>query len=264
VEGGGLKGAGERRVRREPPPFRVATVQRVEVRTPRLRRITLAGADLAEMPPPQPAASVRILLPEAGGLIIPEWNGNEFLLPSGRRPLLRTFTPRRFDPAGGELDLEIVLHGAGAASAWAQQTGAGDQAAVSGPGRGYEIDESATVFLLAGDETALPAISQLLEHLPDSAAVEVHVEIGHPHARLVLPAHPGANVAWHQAPAGAAPGETLVAAIRRPGLGPDTRVWAAGEAAAMQRLRRYFFDEGNLPRRHVTVRGYWKWGRTGT
>jgi NADPH-dependent ferric siderophore reductase len=41
-------------------------------------------------------------------------------------------------------------------------------------------------------------------------------------------------------------------------------VWAAGEAAAMQRIRKHLFDERNAPRDHTTVRGYWKHGRTAT
>ena len=35
---------------------------------------------------------------------MPAWNGNEFLLPDGRRPAIRTFTPRRVDPDALELD----------------------------------------------------------------------------------------------------------------------------------------------------------------
>jgi NADPH-dependent ferric siderophore reductase len=38
-------------------------------------------------------------------------------------------------------------------------------------------------------------------------------------------------------------------------------VWAAGEAAAMQRLRRHLFDERGVPRSAAVVRGYWKRGR---
>ena len=84
-------------------------------------RATLAGPDLEGFAVDQPAASVRLLLPSGGddGLVMPAWNGNEFLLPDGRRPAIRTFTPRRFDSSALELDLDIVLHGRGAASSWA-------------------------------------------------------------------------------------------------------------------------------------------------
>ena len=69
---------------------------------------------------------------------MPAWNGNEFLLPDGRRPAIRTFTPRRVDPEALELDLEIVVHGGGVGV----RVGGGGRrpatpAAISGPGRGY-------------------------------------------------------------------------------------------------------------------------------
>jgi NADPH-dependent ferric siderophore reductase len=35
-------------------------------------------------------------------------------------------------------------------------------------------------------------------------------------------------------------------------------VWAAGEAAAMQRIRRHLFEHLGVPRSHAVVRGYWK------
>ena len=47
-------------------------------------------------------------------------------------------------------------------------------------------------------------------------------------------------------------------------IGDDTRVWAAGEAAAMQRIRRHLFEARDVPRPRTTIRGYWKFGRAGT
>jgi NADPH-dependent ferric siderophore reductase len=213
----------------------------------------------------EPAASVRLLLPSGGdgGLVVPTWNGNEFLLPDGSRPVIRTLTPRRADPQAGELDVEVVRHGDGRAAGWAVAAGSGDPVAVSGPGRGYAVDAVGSEVLLAGDETALPAISQLLEVLPADARVAVHVEVAEPTAELPLPAHPGATASWHLLPAGEAPGAALVAAVRAADLGPEARVWAAGEAAAMQRIRRHLFEDRALSRRHAVVRGYWKVGRSG-
>ena len=136
--------------------------------SPRLVRATLTGPELEGFTVDLPAASVRLLLPTPGSseLVMPAWNGNEFLMPDGSRPTLRTFTPRRVDRGALELDVEIVVHGNGAASRWAAAAEPGARAAVSGPGRGYAIEPEAPAFLLAGDETALPAISQLLEDAP--------------------------------------------------------------------------------------------------
>ena len=253
------------RVRREPPRFRAVEVCHVERLSPRMVRVRLGGPDLSGLSVEQPAASVRLLLPPptAQEVVVPRWNGNEFLLPDGRRPTLRTFTPRRLDSGSLELDLDIVLHRSGVASEWARAATAGDPAAVSGPGRGYAVDGDAPAFLLGGDETAIPAIGQLLEALPVDRPVQVHLEIAHSDSRIPLPRHPAAVVSWHHLGDGALPGDALVAAVRSVELIPDTRVWVAGEAAAVQRIRKHLLEDLGLPRSQTTVRGYWKHGRTG-
>ena len=251
------------RIRREPPRFRHVEVRRVERLTPRMVRVTFGGRELEGLTVEDPAASVRLLLPSPGSdkLVMPSWNGNEFLLPDGRRPAIRTFTPRRVDEAGLELDLEIVIHGRGAASEWAEAAEPGKPAAISGPARGYAIDPDAPAFVLAGDETAIPAMSQLLEVLPRQRPVDVHIEIADGEARLGLPDHPLATVEWHEAVPGAPPGDRLLAAVRASDLTPGTKVWVAGEAAGVQRIRRHLFEERGLSRQEASVRGYWKHGR---
>jgi len=253
------------RSRREPPRFRAVAVRRFEALSPRMVRVTLAGDELEGLALEDPAASVRMLLPSPGAdrLVVPAWTGNEFLLPDGRRPAIRTFTPRRVRPADLELDVEIVLHGGGVASEWAAAAGPGAPAAISGPGRGYAVVRETPAFLLAGDETAIPAISQLLEALPPETPVQVYVEVAHPDARLPLTDHPGATVEWCDLAPGAAPGEALVPAVQRAELVPGVRVWGAGEAAAVQRIRRHLFEDRGLPRSQASVRGYWKHGRSG-
>jgi NADPH-dependent ferric siderophore reductase len=228
-------------------------------------RVTWEGPELDGLMVELPAASVRLLIPAPGSqdVVVPSWNGNEFLLPDGRRPTIRTLTPRRVDAAALELDVDIVIHDGGALSGWVQTAEPGHPAAISGPGRGYTIDRDAPAFLLAGDETAIPAISQLLETLPTGRPVQVHIEVAHTDARLALPIHPDAIVEWHDLPPGSGAGAALVAAVRDASFVAGTRVWAAGEAAAMQQIRRHLFDERALPRSQTTVRGYWKRGASG-
>jgi NADPH-dependent ferric siderophore reductase len=251
-------------IRREPPPLRRVVVVRRQAVTPHLQRVTLGGPELAGLDPGLPAASVRLLLPRDGVLVLPTWTGNEFLQPDGTRPALRTLTPRRWDGARGELDVEIVLHDDSPLTRWAASATPGAVAALSGTGRGFAIDAAATHFVLAGDESALPAMSVLLEALPPTATVTVLAEVARPDARFPLPDHPGATVTWRDLPAGDAPGEALVVAVHDAVVAPDARVWVAGEAAAVQRIRGHLFDDRSLPRAHCTVRGYWKHGRSGT
>lgn len=248
------------RVRREPPPFRTVSVQRVEFLTPFMARVGLAGPELVGFPVPLPAASVRLLLPARPGsaLVVPTWNGNEFLLADGRRPVIRTFTPLHIDPEAGEMDLDVVLHDGGAASAWVRSAETGDAAAVSGPGRGYAIDPEASSFLLVGDETAIPAIGQLLESTPADVPVRVIIEITNSDARLPLPAREGTTVQWCERSHSGPPGEALLSALRLVSLVDGAAVWAAGEAAAMHAIRRHLFEERAMPRDRAAVRGYWK------
>ena len=179
------------------------------------------------------------------------------------RAPIRTFTPLSFDPDTFNLAIEIVRHGSGAASDWAESASVGDEVAISGPGRGYELDTKAAGYLLAGDETALPAISQLLEALPAAMPVRVIIEIVDGSARLDLPAHERADVSWHRLPEGAERGAAMVDAIVSLDSVPPA-VWVAGEAAAIQKIRTHLFDERGLARSAATVRGYWKHGRSAT
>lgn len=228
-------------------------------------RVRLRGAELEGFVVDAPAASVRLLVPSAGAddLVMPTWRGNEFLLPDGTRPAIRTFTPLHVADDPLALDVAVVLHGHGVASRWAESAEPGWPVAVSGPGRGYAIDADAVGFLLAGDESALPAIGQLLEILPATVAVHVHVEVAEPDGRIDLPPLPGAEVTWHDLTADSPPGDALVAAVVAADIPDGARVWVAGEAAAVQRIRRHLFDERGLTRPTATVRGYWKHGRVG-
>lgn len=227
-------------------------------------RVTLAGQELTGFTADLPAASVRLLIAAPRDeLVVPSWNGNEFLLPDGRRPTIRTFTPLRFDPQALELDLDIVLHGSGAASQWAEAAAPGTPAALSGPGRGYAIAADARTYVLAGDETAIPAISQLLAAMPRGMPVQVLIEVAAPAARVSLEDHPAASVEWLDLSLRAEPGDALVPAVQSMDITEDTRVWVAGEAAAVQRIRRHLFEDRGLPRSQASVRGYWKLGRSG-
>lgn len=249
------------RVRREPPPLRpVTVVERAEL-SPRLLRLTLAGSGLSDLVVDEPAASVRLLVPSPGTdeLVIPEWNGNEFLLPDGARPALRTFTPLRVDNDAGRLDLEIVRHPGGAVSDWAERVEPGAPAAISGPGSGYAYPTSAEHLIVLADETALPAALQLAAEAPASLSLSIHVEVVSDDAVIDVDRRDGDSIEWHITEPGATPGGRLVGVVRSLDALPDgTHLWAAGEASAMHAIRTHLFDTLGIERKRATVRGYWK------
>ena len=220
-------------------------------------RVTLAGDDLSGYANIEPAASVRLLLPD-GELVLPLWGGNNFVLPSGERPTMRTFTPRHYRSELSELDIDIVLHPGGTAASWATDLAIGTEVAVSGPGRGYGADPAAEAFLLVGDESAIPAICQLLETVPDVPIV-VHIEVTELAARVDLDRQVAEH--WHVQKPGAPSGDSLVGAVESCDLPEGIRIWGAGEAAAMQRIRKHLFGDRDLPRSQAHIRGYWKSGR---
>jgi NADPH-dependent ferric siderophore reductase len=161
------------------------------------------------------------------------------------------------------LHLDVVRHGRGVASEWVEGVGIGDETAVSGPGRGYTVDPSASAFLIGGDESALPAIRQLIAVLPDAIPARILVEVGDRRARVALDHGSEVSVTWLEATDGSAPGTALADAVIAAPTATGTRVWVAGEAAAVQRIRRHLFTEREFPRSQATIRGYWKHGRAG-
>jgi NADPH-dependent ferric siderophore reductase len=221
-------------------------------------RVTLSGGELDGFEIEQPAASVRLLVPEPNSaeLVIPEWDRNEFRLGDGSRPIIRTFTPRAIGPDG--LDIDIVIHDGGVASGWAEAEDPGAEVAISGPGRGYEIDHSATGMILVGDETAISAIGQLIEHMPESIAVEVHLVVADDFGQVEIPDHANTSITWHKLLPTDEMGTTMVEALSAAEFDGSTAIWCAGEAAAMHRIRTFLFKQIGVPRSQATVRGYYK------
>jgi NADPH-dependent ferric siderophore reductase len=231
-------------------PRYVATVKRVEHLTPRMVRITFTGADLGDFGWNGPAAHIKLIfgqMPEGG---------------EGPRPAMRTYTPRRFHREAGELDVDFILHGEGPASAWASQAAVGQTLTIAGPGRNYVVDAAAEWFLLAGDDTAIPAISTSLECLPAAARATVFLEVVNGDDEVAMPAHANTNVTWlHRGPDNTHAGGPLEASLRNfPMPAGNGRIYVACESGAMRRIRAHLLTNKTINREHLTTRGYWKLG----
>ena len=93
--------------------FRLLQVLRVHTVTPHLLRVTLGGPDLADFESASFDDHVKVFFPPPGAErpVLPTLGANGPEFPEGEpKPDARDFTPRRFDRAAGELDLEFVLN----------------------------------------------------------------------------------------------------------------------------------------------------------
>ncbi|MDQ8728110.1 siderophore-interacting protein [Bradyrhizobium sp. LHD-71] len=230
--------------------------------TPHMRRLTFVGDDIARFVSDDDL-HVRMYFPPEG-LDKPEWpwpapDGRIMWPEPDRRPVTRYYTIRRIDAASREIDVDFVLHDhAGPGSDFALKAKAGAICGMAGPlGRGIR---PARWFMLAGDETALPAIARILESLPATASGEVFLEVADQREELPLTAPSGMSIRWlHRGDA--PPGSTQLLAegvhtVRWPEH-PDIFAWVAAEAQAVRGLRKHLRDMRGLTREQHLAVAYW-------
>ena len=186
-------------------------------------------------------------------------------LPQDQWPVSRTYTVRRVDAAAREIAIDFVVHGAdGIAGPWAAQASPGEALTFAGPGGAFNPDPDAGWYLLAADESALPAVAAVLEALPAHAVGQVFLEVGRPEDQQALSVPAGVSVTWlHRGGLPAGNTGMLAAAVAAADWpGNDVQVFAHGEREAMKALREVFFQDHGLERRQVSLSGYWAAGRT--
>ena len=99
-------------------------------------------------------------------------------MPVDQQPLGAYYTVRQFRAEAGEIDIDVVLHGDdGPAGAWAARAAPGDVVALWGPRTAWEPPLRTATYLLVADDTALPAVGAILEHLPGDTVVHVVIEV---------------------------------------------------------------------------------------
>lgn len=292
-------------------------VFRVEVRalrrlSPSFLRVTFTGDDLDAFEDTGWDQRIKLVLPLPGSGVdhmpaAPDWYMRWRDLPEERRNPIRTYTVRYVRPAVREVDIDVVLHGdGGPAARWAQTVRPGDIACLVGPdaeaggphgGIEFHTPDDARPLLLAGDETAVPAVAAIVERLPRDARGEVLLEVPESGDALEFAAPAGLRVTW-LARDGAAHGSRLVPAVTEAaarllakapvlagvgggaplddidvdseilwevpeeGAGGDLYAWLAGEAGMIKTLRRHLVSERGVDRKAVAFMGYWRIGLT--
>jgi NADPH-dependent ferric siderophore reductase len=286
--------------RRKPPRLvEVVSVSRI---APRLVSVLVTGDSLEGFATAVPTSHMKVLLPPAGQeLVLPKQGPDGPVYPDDApRPVMRTYTPRRYDEPTRTLEIQFVLHGEGPASGWAERAAPGDKIAVAGPGGRFVLDETAPYWWIAADESAIPAVATLLEALPAGVTADVHIEVADASFESALDgvaesgaaesgaaesgaaesgaaesgaaesgaaesgaAESGAAkavVTWHHRRSPDAFGAELEEAARAADLPAGARVWVACEASSMRGIRRYFTRDRGLAASSLVTRGYWRLG----
>jgi len=248
------------------PYFREMTVVAARQVTPLMRRLTLKGEDLARFA--VGGHHVRLLIPR-NREAQPAWpvtgeDGRPSWPRGAERPDVRIYTVRRIDVASGEVDIDFVLHGGDAHPGARFALGAlpGDRVGMTGPGGG--ATPQADRMLLAGDETALPAIGRILETLPGRARAVVRIEIADAGEEQRLDSAADIDLRWlHRN--GAAPGTTSLIedAVRRfewPPAGESLFAWIGCEYRSVRAIRQWLRTERGLARDDHLAVAYWRRG----
>ena len=232
------------------------TVVGTERPSPHVVRLLLGGPGYADYQDPgMTDAYVKLIFPTEDGEV------------------MRTYSVRWNDPRRQCLAVDFVVHGdSGIAAPWAAAARIGDTISLRGPGSGYAPRADADWHLLAGDESALPAIAAAIEAMPAGAPVKAVVEVAGPEDEVTIATDAILDLVWvHRGGTADQVGEDragdnapLIAAVREVEWLPGTpQVFIHGEAqAVMKNLRGYIRKEREVPAEWCSISGYWRRGAT--
>ena len=232
-------------------------VLRVVDLTPRMRRITLGGAELAGFVSLGTDDHVKLLFPQnaeqAAAL-------DNLVLGAGKddgpKPAMRDYTPRRYDLETMELDIDFVLHGDGPASTWAEQAKPGQFLHIGGPRGSMIVPDIFDSYLLIGDEPSRPAIARRLEGLAANRRALVIIEVENGAEQQALPSPAQVNVIWVLRDGGT---NNLLNAVKQLQVpSGDLYAWVATETKVSRQIRRVLLDEHGLNEQFVKAAGYWR------
>jgi NADPH-dependent ferric siderophore reductase len=253
--------------------LREVEVVRVVDLTSGMRRITLGGAQLGAFTSangyPQPAFDslgfdddIRLVFRYPGQTepVLPVQKEKGVDLPRDPRPLSRAYTVRSWDAEAGELHVDVVKHGIGVGATWAYRAQPGDRVHFYGPSASRSLPEGADWLVVAGDDTAIPAIARLLDELPGDVRAQVFIEVADDAHRLELRMPPGVEVTWLVRGGAEAGTTTLLVEAVKNGDWWDGRpfAWVAGEHTAVRDLRRHLVEDRGMPKGDIEFTGYWR------
>jgi NADPH-dependent ferric siderophore reductase len=248
---------------RKTPP-RMIEVLATQTISPRLRRITFGGPQLAGFGPSFPAAHIKLFFPRKHQLVprLPTIGagGRPVWPEAGESPVVRTYSLRQHDPVAQTIDVDFVLHEpAGPAARWAEGARPGMKIGLAGPGGPTPMLKAADWYLLAGDLSALPAISCLLANLNHAARGFAFVQLEDERDKQPLRLPDGIRLTWLITNGQATPATDLVQTVQHT-LWPEGRpqVWLAGENSQVVALRDLLLERFPSARANMYAVPYWK------
>ncbi len=257
-----------RRVRHE-TRLRLLQVKNVDRITPKMLRIALGGDDLSGFISAAHDDHVKLFfpLPGQGKPVLPTSSPNGPVYPADApRPAARDYTPRRYDAAAKTLAIDFVLHGDGPATSWAAQARPRDFLGVGGPRGSFIVSDDFDWYLLAGGETALPAIGRRLEELPAGTRALVVVEVADAGEEQRFETRARVDALWLHRASAATAGKSAVTPLLQQAIAGlsfppgDGYAWVAAEAATAKAVRRHLVEERGLRKDRVKAAAYWKHG----
>jgi NADPH-dependent ferric siderophore reductase len=226
---------------------RRVTVAAVDDVTPAMRRITFASDALRTFTSAAHDDHVKIFFPAADTTVG------------------RDFTPRRFDAALARLTVDFAMHPTGPAANWARQAKPGDVVEIGGPRGSLVVPDDFDWYLMAGDETALPAIARRLEELRPGVPVTTVVVVANDAERQDITTAAAWTPVWVTRDRSTHGDEAELRHALDDITLPagDGHAWLAGESAMTRSLRTYLIDDRGHPADRVRAAGYWKRGAPG-
>lgn len=240
---------------------------------PWLRRLTLSVPALSGYGVLGPDEYVGLVMPRPGTLLpdlsaVTGPNPRPVIgsMPSSTRPDVRWYTVRGWRPVTRELDVEVVLHPAGdvdegPGASWVRTARPGDEVAVQTGSASYAPPADARVQVVAGDETAYPAIAGIVEASRGTDRVlHVLLEVGRSGVVPALPRPERGSLTVVERGA-RRPGEALHEAVSAAPLPTLDYGWVAGEQELAASVRRHLVRDRGVARTAVYFCAYWILGR---
>ncbi|MBN9612093.1 MAG: siderophore-interacting protein [Actinobacteria bacterium] len=245
-----------------------AEVTRAEHISPHFVRVTLAGEGLRDWRNLGFDQWFRLALPIAEQTrfdrLSDRFDMRGYLhyltLPKATRPVIRNYTVREARPERGELDIDFVVHGTdGVAGPWAESLPIGSPVALIDQGCGFAQREGSRRVLLAGEESALPALLGVLRDLPADTTGDAIIEVPDAADRQPTAAPPGVNVHWLVRSHAERPGAGALAALKQlPSPSEPLTAFLVGEQQLATGGRRHLVNALGIPKSSITFCGYWR------